>query len=190
MNTENAIRYITPADNKGLQSLVAKAIASYGKARVAVQVAAIAILCHAAKHNDYSQASALVLGLGKTKTARDLAVFFRDFGGLSVKKAADGEEKPEGFNAWQGPEHIIARLDEAKATMFWLYKQPKGDTFAEYSTEEMARQFIARHEKAVKAAAEGKATLDDSLSEVTMQAVLRLVKFEKVAKAQPEAKAA
>jgi hypothetical protein len=180
MNNENGnIRYITPADDRGLKALVGKAVASYGKARIAVQVAIVAILIHAAKHHDYSQANALVVGLGKTKTARDVAVFFQDFGGLSQKKE-DGQEQPEGFNAWNGPDYIREHLDDAKATMFWEYKQPTGDVFRQYSLEEMARQFIQRHENAKKAAAKGKASLDDTLSETTMQAVLNLVKFERI----------
>lgn len=194
-NENNTIRYVTATDAKGLQSLVGKAIASYGKARIAVQVAIVAVLIHAAKHNDYSQATALVQGLGKTKTARDVVLFFQDFGGFSTKKAEPGEDQPEGFNQWQGPEYIRERLDSAKATMFWEYKQPAGDVFRQYSLEEMARQFIQRHENARKAAAKGKASLDDTLSETTMQAVLNLVKFERITdksadKGKPERKAA
>lgn len=188
MNDQSKIRYINPVDDKGLKALVTKAVNSYGNARVAVQVAVIAILCHAAKHHDYSQASALVNGLGG-KTARDVVRFFQDFGGLSVKKPEDGEEKPEGFNAWQGPDFIAEHLDEAKATMFWLYKQPRGGAFQTYSVEEFARQFITRVENARKRAAKGEAAVKDDMSETTMQAVLNLVKFETIAtKAEPEAK--
>lgn len=175
-----SIRYVTPANDAGLKTLVTKAINSYGKARIAVQVAIVAILCHAAKHHDYSQANALVLGLGKSKTARDVAVFLQDFGGLSVKKDETATEQPEGFNSWKGPEYIAEHLDDAKATMFWEYRQPTGDVFRQYSLEEMARQFIQRHENAKKAQAKGKASLDDTLSETTMQAVLNLVKFERI----------
>lgn len=180
-NNENGnIRYITAADAKGLQSLVSKAVSSYGKARIAVQVAIVAVLIHAAKHHDYSQATALVQGLGKTKTARDVVLFFQDFGGFSTVKDETATEAPEGFNHWEGPDFIRERLDAAKATMFWLYKQPAGDVFRQYSLEEMARQFIQRHENAKKAAAKGKAELDDTLSDTTMQAVLNLVKFERI----------
>lgn len=190
MNAENAIRYVEAKDNAGLKSMVSKAIGSYGKARIAVQVAIVAILIHAAKHNDYSQASDLVNGLGKTATARNVALFFRDFGGLGVKDTPAGEEKPQGFNTWQGPKYIAERLDEAKATMFWAYKQPAADTFREYSLEDMARQFLQRHENARKQAAKGKASLDDTLSDTTMQAVLNLVKFEAIKPGKAEASTA
>lgn len=194
-NENENIRYVTPANEAGLKTLVTKAINSYGKARIAVQVAIIAILCHAAKHHDYTQASALVNGLGKTKTARDVVLFFQDFGGFGVKKNPDKpDEKAEGFNDWKGPDYITAdmgdgrsRLDHAKATMFWQYKQPTGDVFRQYSLEEMARQFIQRHENAKKQAAKGKAELDDTLSDTTMQAVLNLVQFERVAKGSRKA---
>lgn len=180
MNAESKIRYIPAKDAAGLKTMVSKAIAGYGKARIAVQVAIIAIMCHAAKHNDYSQANALVAGLGQSKTARDVATFFRDFCGLEAKPAEDGT-KPDGFNSWQGPAYIAEHLDAAKAQMFWLYKQPKGDVFTEYTLEELAQDFIKRHDRAVKAAKDGKATLDDSISEVTMRRVLGLVKFDAIA---------
>lgn len=189
MNAESKIRYIPAKDAAGLKSMVSKAIAGYGKARIAVQVAIVAILCHAAKHHDYSQANALVSGLGQSKTARDVATFFRDFGGLEAKPAEDGT-KPDGFNAWAGPDFIAERLDAAKAQMFWLYKQAKGDVFTEYTMEAMAQDFIKRHDRAVKAAKDGKATLDDSISEVTMKRVLALVKFEAIVPLATQSKAA
>lgn len=189
MNADSGIRYITAADAKGLQSLVSKAIASYGKARAAVQVAIVAVLIHAAKHHDYSQASELVNGLGKTQAARDVVRFFQDFGGLSVKPDAENPDaEATGFNDWKGSDYITekmegggTRLDAAKATMYWEYRQPRGSVFKEYSTEEMAREFINRVNRVRKQAKAGKAALTDNLSDTTMQEVLNLVKFERIA---------
>lgn len=181
MNAENQIRYIEAKDNAGLKAMVTKAVNSYGKARVAVQTAIVAILCHAIKHNDYSQANVLVVGLGKTQAARSVATFFRDFGGLSVDEAKTKDDEAAGFNTWQGPQYIAERLEAAKATMFWQYKQPSDNPFREYSTEEMARAFIQRVENARKQAAKGKARVTDDLSDTTMQAVLNIVKFERIA---------
>lgn len=189
---DSSIRYITPDSAAGLKTLVTKAISSYGKARVAVQVAIVAILCHAAKHHDYSQATALVDGLGKTKTARDVVKFFTDFGGLKTVKKVDektGEEiTPDGFNDWQGSDYIAEHLDDAKATMFWEYSQSRESVFKVYSVEEMARQFVNGVANARKRAANGKAEIRDDLSETTMQSVLNLVKFESIAKTGDNAK--
>lgn len=189
MNVENQVRYVTPADAKGLQALVGKAIASYGRARVAVQVAIVAVLIHAAKHHDYSQANVLVNGLGQTQAGRDAVRFFQDFGGFSVKASPENADaEPEGFNDWKGPGYITeklesgeTRLDVAKATMFWQYRQPRGSVFKEYSTEQLAREFINRINRVRKQAKDGKAKVIDNLSDTTMQEVLNIVKFERIA---------
>lgn len=200
-NDTNGIRYIEAKDAAGLKSMVTKAVNSYGKARIAVQVAIIAILCHAAKHHDYSQASALVNGLGNTQAARSVARFFQDFGGLGTKQVKDeatGEMvDPSEFNTWQGPDYITGlmddgttrRLDAAKATMYWEYRQPRTNAFKQYTTEDLAREFINRVNRVRKQAKAGKAELVDNLSDITMQEVLNLVKFERIAAETGESEA-
>jgi hypothetical protein len=177
------VRYITAKDKAGLTELIGKAIASYGKGRIAVQVAIIAILIHAAKHGDYTAANNLVEGLGQGKTARDVVRFFRDFGGLSAEaiKDTDGKEQAaNGFNVWQGADYIVAHLDDAKATMFWQHKQSKDNAFQEYSLEDSLRDLIKRHDKMLKAANDGKAKVDDTVTDATMRKVLELVHFEAI----------
>lgn len=171
------VNYIVAKDNKDLEGIVTKAIASYGRGRLAVQKAIIACLIHAAKHGDYRQASTLAFAIGG-KTGQQIVTFFQDFGGLSRSENAD--QNVEGFNQWQGKDHIIKHLDEAKATMFWEWKTKKEPEFKAYTTEQLAKDFLESIQKARKKAAQGKASFTDELTDQTRQAVLRMVRFEAV----------
>jgi hypothetical protein len=101
-------------DLSKVDSLVAGAIRAQGKANQAIQVAAVAVLAHAAKHGDYSKASTLVDGLQGAFRA-SLVEWFVKFGGLTV---AGGK-----FAGWSGADHIRSVFDEAKTTAWYQVKK-------------------------------------------------------------------
>jgi hypothetical protein len=93
-----------------------KAIASFGKAKNLIQVAAVAILYHIAKCGDYRKANTLVDGLvGLNQKA--LIEFFVQFGGLTVSEGA------KGFDGWKGFDAV--NIQAGKKTMWFDLKVQK-----------------------------------------------------------------
>jgi len=108
------INYTTEL-KKNVDSLIARAGVSLGKAESHVQIAAVAVLLHAYQHGDYSKAGVLVSTVTDNGgLASSLVKWFVKFGGLT------GDDK--GFTGWQGADYIKANFDEAKATMWSKYK--------------------------------------------------------------------
>lgn len=144
-----SIKYVLPKDSKELSTMVAGAIRSAGRARQAIQMAAVGILYHAYKHGDYSAANTLVLGLAETGIRRDsLVLWFQGFGGLTL---TDDKEllKTTPFTGWSGAEHIKAHFEDAKATM-WDTVAKEKDPFVTMDLQTALMQVIKRFEKAAK----------------------------------------
>lgn len=144
-----SIKYTLPKDYKELSTMVAGAIRSAGRARQAIQIAAVGILYHAYKHGDYSAANTLVLGLAESGMRRDsLVLWFRGFGGLTL---TDDKEllKTTPFTGWSGAEHIKEHFDDAKATLWDTVAKPK-NPFITMDLQTALMQVIKRFEKAAK----------------------------------------
>lgn len=108
---------------KGVEAVVEAAIKSAKTMREKVQLAGVAVLMHAEKHGDYSQAARLVDGLGNGVNGAALVAWFVEFGGLEVGKAEVDGKKVDTFVGWKGKAHIRAKFVEAKATAWWEFKQ-------------------------------------------------------------------
>lgn len=95
-------------ENKSVDTLIADAIKAAGSAKVKIQQAAVAILLHAYKHNDWRKANDLVEGLGNGVRRDSLVEWFKTYGGLAV------DEQSKKFCDWKGPDHIKANIANAK----------------------------------------------------------------------------
>lgn len=180
------IKYIDPKNEAELSKLIDTSIRTTAKARESVQVAAVAILLHAAKHGDWTKANVLVEGLGDTINGQALVKFFVDFGGLTVN--------PEGtaFGGWNGVDHIKANLDMAKEKMWWTLR--KVNPFAGYNADAELMRFVERFRKTSKQVAgmkpEDQAKVSLIVRDETMKAVLQLVNFEHIVQVMREEEAA
>lgn len=163
---------ITYASKKNVDQLIAAAIGSTGKMRTAVQIAAVHVLIHAAKHGDYSKAQILVDGLGHGVNARGLVEWFIRFGGLIVSDDADG------FVGWQGKKHIADNLDAAKSNMWFEFK--KQNPYQGFNLVEAVTRTINSAEKALakknKAVSEGDEETAAKI-EVTQDEINKLRRF-------------
>lgn len=171
-----AIKYISPADAKAVESLIGKAVKAVVKARESVQIAAVAILIHAEKHGDWTKANDLVLGLGNTVNGKALVEWFVKFGGLTV---SEGEGK---FIGWQGAEHIRANFQDAKAKMWWELKPQS--PFKGFDLEAALQKVISDYNKHTKKldslSEEDKAKVKTTVNDATIKAVLSLCNFETI----------
>lgn len=160
------------ATKKNVDQLIATAIGSTGKMRNAVQIAAVHILIHAAKHGDYSKAQTLVDGLGHGVNARGLVEWFIKFGGLTVSEDADG------FVGWSGKKYIAENLDAAKGTAWFEFK--KQNPYQGFNMVDAVTRTINAAEKALtkkeKALAEGDTETANKI-EVTQDEIKELRKF-------------
>lgn len=170
------IKYVTPANAAAVDELIAKAVNSVSKARDLVQVACVAILIHAAKHNDYSKANDIVNALNGTVNSAAIVEWFVKFGGLIV--AEDGS----GFGSWQGPKYIAENLEAGKENMWYEMRRP--NPFAGYNAEAELQRYIKRftqmHKKIVDLDDEDKAKVSFAISAGTIDALFKLVKMETV----------
>lgn len=137
------MRYTTFKGKEDLVKAIDRAAAHYATARTAAQNAAIGILLHAAKHGDYSLANTLVEGIG-TGDATPLVKWFVEFGGLTIS------EESKAFDGWQGKQYIADRMDTAKSTMFWSYKEKS--PYAGFDLEQALAGLIDKANKAKKKA--------------------------------------
>lgn len=172
----SAIKYITPKDAAHVDNLIGKAVKSVAKARVDVQVAAVAILFHAEKHGDYTKANELVTGLGNTINGKALVEWFVVYGGLVI------DEESEAFASWKGAEHIRDKFQEAKAKMWWELKQQR--PFSGFNLEEALQRVLRDHKKATKdmdkLSEEDRAKVNIKVNDDTIKAVLGLCNFEAI----------
>jgi len=138
------INYTTEL-KKDVDTLIKRAGISLGRAESHVQVAAIAVLIHAAKHGDYSKAGVLVSTVTDNGgLSSSLVKWFAKFGGLT------GDDK--GFTGWQGADHIKNNLDEAKATMWSKFKpaNPYAGLDLKVELVKLVNRAIAAQQKALK----------------------------------------
>ncbi|MNZ93562.1 hypothetical protein D3C78_1126340 [compost metagenome] len=171
-----AIKYVTPKDAAAVEGLIGKAVRSVQKARVDVQIAAVAILIHAEKHGDWTKANDLVTGLGNTINGKALVEWFVVYGGLVI------DEEAAAFTGWNGAEHIKERFQEAKAKMWWDLKQT--NPFKGFDLEAALKKVISDHERVTKKmdtmTDEEKAKVKTQVNADTIQAVMKLCNFEAI----------
>jgi hypothetical protein len=132
-----------------VDKLVASAIRMQGKANAAIQVAAVSVIAHAAKHGDYSKAAILVDGLEGAFRA-SLIEWFVKFGGLTVEGGK--------FSGWQGADYIRASFADAKETPW--YKVKKEVLYQGFDLDQEIRGLLDRAAKAAKKAANDEAAAD------------------------------
>jgi hypothetical protein len=132
-----------------VDSLIASAIRAQGRANTAIQIAAVAILAHAAKHGDYSKASILVDGLQGAFRA-SLVEWFVKFGGLVVEAGK--------FAGWSGADHIRANYSTARETAWFEVK--KEAPYKGFDLEAEVRGLLDRANKATQRAAKDPSIAD------------------------------
>lgn len=175
-----AIKYVFAKDAAGLEKIQASAIKSVTKARVQVQIAAVATIRHAFEHGDWTYAQRLVDGLGNTVNGAALVEWFAKYGGLTIE---DGK----GFSGWKGKDHIEANFNEAKAEMWWDLK--KKNPYAGFSLEAALQKVIKDHTaaqaKLASLSEEDKAKVQLTVNDATIQAVLKLCNFDVIINDEP-----
>lgn len=168
------IKYVMPKDAAAVESLIGKAVKSVQKARVDVQIAAVAILIHAEKHGDWTKANDLVLGLGNTVNGKALVEWFVRFGGLVV-----GEEEGM-FIGWTSAEFIKEKFQESKAVMWWDLKV--ASPFKGFDLDAALNKVLSdynKHQKNMeKLSEEDKAKVKTTVNDATIKAVLSICNFE------------
>lgn len=176
----SAIKYVFAKDAAGLEKIQAVAIKSVAKARIQVQIAAVATIRHAWEHGDWTFAQKLVDGLGNTVNGAALVEWFKMYGGLKTEDT--------GFIGWSGKEYIEANFEKAKATMWWELK--KKNPFAGYSLEDALKKIIKDHsamkEKLVGLTEEDQRKVDFTVNDETIKAVLKLCNFEAILEEEVE----
>lgn len=131
-------------NTKDVDTLITSAIKSAGKMKEAVQIAAVSVLMHAAKHGDYSKAQVLVDGLGDGVHGGALVAWFQKYGGLLIDS-----ESGEGFNGWSGAEYIRDKFSEAKEVHWYTLK--KQNPYRGFDLSEALATLLKRAELAEKA---------------------------------------
>lgn len=177
-----AIKYVFAKDAAGLEKIHASAIRSVAKARVNVQIAAVATIRHAWEHGDYSYAQKLVEGLGNTINGAALVEWFVQYGGLKIN--AEGK----GFGGWSGKDYIEQNFEAAKAKMWWELK--KQSPFKGFDLEAALQKVLKDHAtftKDIEALSdEDKAKVKLEVNDATIQAVLKLCKFDVIINEQDD----
>jgi hypothetical protein len=140
---ENTMIKYTMKDD--IKSVVANAVKGYQKGRRGVQIAAVNVLLHAARHGDYTQAQVLCEGVGN----KSLVKWFEDFGGLIVNP------ETKSFGGWKGAGYITdadekgnSRFTKCKAQMYWEYKAE--NIWAGHDDLKAAKALLNKHNQAVK----------------------------------------
>lgn len=169
-----AIKYVTAKDAADLEKIQATAIKSVQKARVLVQIAAVATIMHAHKHGDWTYAQKLVDGLGNTVNGDALVEWFKLYGGL--------ETNDEGFIGWSGKDYIEQNFEKAKAKMWWTLKvkSPFKGFDLEAALQKVIKDHNAMKEKVVALTPEDQEKVNFKVNDATIQAVLKLCNFEAI----------
>lgn len=169
-----AIKYVFAKNAADLEKIQANAVRSVNRARVCVQVAAVATIRHAYEHGDYTYAQKLVDALGNTINGAALVEWFKVYGGLTT-----GDD---GFTGWSGKDHIKDNFEDAKGKMWWELKVK--NPFKGYSLEDALQKVLTDHAKIVKGmdkmTEEEKAKVSVQVNDATIQAVLKLCNFEAI----------
>jgi len=170
------MKYTLPADQAALRTMTDKAIKSAQTMRNLVQQASIAILHHAFKCGDYTEANYLVEGLGHGVKRDSLVEFFVKFGGLKI------DEDAQAFSGWQGKDYIKANFEDAKEQMWWDLK--KANPFKGFDMEAELVKLMKRATKvntdmeAMEEADKEKITMH--VQEGTMRALMAFANFEAI----------
>lgn len=154
---------------KGVEAVVEAAIKSAKTMREKVQLAGVAVLMHAEKHGDYSQAARLVDGLGNGVNGAALVAWFVEFGGLEVGKAEVDGKKVDTFVGWKGKAHIRTKFVEAKATAWWEFKQ--ANPYKGYDLKESLKSLIKQADGALKKVDDAESEGDDALASMLRELV-------------------
>lgn len=169
-----AIKYVFAKDAAGLEKIQNVAIKSVAKARIQVQIAAVATIRHAYEHGDWTYAQKLVTGLGNTVNGAALVEWFKQYGGLKADET--------GFIGWSGKDYIQQNFEQAKGKMWWELKAK--NPFAGYSLEQALQKIIKDHntmkEKVVGLTEEDQKKVDFKVNDETIKAVLKLCNFEAI----------
>ena len=171
-----AIKYIQPKDAVQVDSLIGKAVKSVNKARVDVQIAAVAILMHAEKHGDWTKANDLVKGLGNTINGKALVEWFVVYGGLVVDPEADQ------FSGWTSAQHIRDKFQDAKSKMWWELKvqSPFKGFDLEAALLKVCKDHAAVVAKMAAMPEEDQKKVKLIVNDSTIKAVLGLCNFEAI----------
>ena len=135
-----AMKYNQKALND-VDGSIKAAIASFGKTKNLVQVAAVAILIHAEKCGDYSKANTLIEGLVGLNQAA-LVEFFVQFGGLTV---SEGAKK---FDGWNGKSAV--KVEEGKGVMWYDLK--KQNPWAGFNLKAEMLKLVKKADNAIEKA--------------------------------------
>ncbi len=170
------MKYTLPADQKALRTMTDKAIKSAQTMRNLVQQASIAILHHAFKCGDYTEANYLVEGLGHGVKRDSLVEFFVKFGGLKI------DEDAQAFSGWQGKDYIKANFEDAKKQMWWDLIQT--NPFKGFDIDEKIGQLLKAaaktHKKLDGMPEEHKEMVHMTISAATMKALMQYSEFEAI----------
>lgn len=169
------IKYVTPKDAADLAKIQGTAVRGVNRGRSLVQVALVATMLHAGKHNDWSSANDFVTALGNSVNGRAIVEWFQKFMGLKIA------EDNSGFGSWSGPDHIKANLEEAKATMWWELKI--ASPFKGYSLEQALQGLIKKHESVMGKVAddpEAAKLVSVEVNDSTIRQVLALCNFDAI----------
>lgn len=166
-------------DGKKLKAFVLSAVAAFSTARDQIQLAAIAIISHAAMHGN-NRINLVNDFCNDLKGARAdlLAQWFEKFGGYTRTVGKSG------FTNWEGKDYITRELlDKAKATM-WYAKAPS-DAFvgmdinkAIVSAVKKAMKRQGQYEKLVESGQTPAESVNLDLTEATINFLLNSVNFE------------
>lgn len=187
------IKYVVAKDAADLNKIQDVAVRLVNRGRDALQIAAVATLIHAAKHGDWTHANRLVHAMPQGVNIAALVEWFVKFGGLTIGKAADenGKEVKQ-FVSWQGAKYIEAALNDAKATMWWTFKQQKA--FEGFDADAALKAYIKKV-NTIRQSMEGmsdedKAKVSLTISDATFKAICELANFEAVIAGEGEEPAA
>lgn len=170
----SAIKYVLPSNASDLNKLISSAINSAKTMQTKIQVAAVGILFHAAKHGDYTAANTLVDGLGNSARRDALVTWFKLYGGLTISEG-------KAFDGWNGKAHIEANFEVAKATM-WNDAKKESNPFVELDMEADLRKLVDKYSraknKAAKAGSEFKGKINTQINDQLMAQLMELCNFE------------
>lgn len=174
--TKNVCSYaaLTGKNAKGVDALIADAVKSAKTMREKTQVAAVAVLMHAAKCGDYTKADVLVKGMGQGVHAQALVQWFEVFGGLVIVdvKDADGKVVDKKFGQWKGKDFLETQFNKnngPKQTAWWSFHNPKpygGFDFMDY-----LRKGLAQADKAMQKINDAAEAGDDAEKERLLEVV-------------------
>jgi hypothetical protein len=187
----NAPKYILPKSAAELSKVQDKAIKAANNARNLIQIALVATIHHLTINHDVQVARRLVDGLHETVRGQAIVKYLAEFGHLNIGEMeieVDGKVKTvTTFTSIKGngDEHAAAcrkSWEDCKATMWWTLKQ--SNPYKGFSLQEKLSAVLSQYQTALKRISEGKAgddSLDTSVNDTTIKAILALCHFDAIA---------